>query len=115
MACGLRGGARGWRGREVPEDTYTFNPECNRIGNDDYKRYVRQPELWRDVANLRVGQNIYTFVRWCSRAMQEVVQVIVTLDECLTAVQLAFAAVKGTLETSVKAWRGYKEGSQAYA
>lgn len=47
--------------------------------------------------------------------MQKVVQVIVTLDECLTAVQLAFAAVKGTLETSVKAWRGYKEGSQAYA
>lgn len=26
--------------------------------------------------------------------MQEVVQVIVTLDECLTAVQLAFSAVK---------------------
>ncbi|MET9021187.1 alpha/beta hydrolase [Actinopolymorpha sp. NPDC004070] len=40
--------------REVPQGTYTWNPECNAVANADYKRYVRRCGLWRDVANLRV-------------------------------------------------------------
>lgn len=38
--------------REVPEGMYSFNQEPNTVANAEFKAYVRQPSLWRDISQL---------------------------------------------------------------
>lgn len=39
---------------QVPEGTYSSNIAANKVGNRDFKEFVRQPTLWRQVARLQV-------------------------------------------------------------
>lgn len=41
-------------GEEMPWLPYRANEEVNRVGNAEYREYIRKPTLWRDLAQLEM-------------------------------------------------------------